>query len=123
MRALLLALALAVALKIWVSDSTYRSATEKALIAAYRERAVEACQSEAPRSADKAPLGLAVDWSRRTTAAVSIGNSAVNVYVWELENERWNDRFRKAFLILHATEASLSCAYDMEAGTASISGP
>lgn len=43
MRALILALALLAAGKIWFQDTLYRTATEDALVAAYRAPAAEAC--------------------------------------------------------------------------------
>ena len=47
MRAFVLLLALLAGLKIWASEQLFRSAAEEALVAAYRDRAVAACQKEA----------------------------------------------------------------------------
>ncbi|MFA5950183.1 MAG: hypothetical protein WC807_07860 [Hyphomicrobium sp.] len=120
MRALLLGLALLATLKIWVQDWAYRSATEHALIAAYRERAVAACQKAAPAAADTTPLGLAVDWSRQQDASITVGNSAVSVHIWDIQSKLWVDRYRKPYLILSAPDASLACAYDIDDSAAEI---
>ena len=120
MRALVLALALLAALKIWVQDSVYRSATEDALVAAYRARAADACARISP-SASRTPgtQGL-VDWSREAEPRLTVGNPAVRVRVWELDHELWDARFRQPYLILSAGRAGLSCAYDILADTAEI---
>jgi len=122
MRALLLGLALLAMLKIWAQDWVYRSATEHALIAAYLDRAVAACQKAAPAAAETTPLGLAVDWSRQQDASITVGNSAISVYIWEIDSRHWDDRYKKPYLILSASAASLTCAYDIDQGTAEISG-
>ena len=44
MRAVVMILALLAGLKIWAHDRMFRSGAEEALIAAYRERAIAACQ-------------------------------------------------------------------------------
>ncbi len=120
MRALILALALLAAGKIWFQDSIYRAATEEALVAAYRTRAAEACA----KSASVMPPGpnqeKAVDWSAEAEPHVVVGNPAVPVRVWQLEHEQWNARFRQPYLILSVERASLSCAYDLLSQTAEI---
>ena len=50
MRALVLALALLAALKIWAQYTSFRSAAEQALVVAYRDRAVTACRNEPQKS-------------------------------------------------------------------------
>lgn len=121
MRAVLLGLALLAALKIWVQDTAYRTATEHALLAAYRERANTSCQSATPDAARTSPLALAIDWSRQQEATIEIGNSALAIYPWQIDHDRWMDRFRKAYLIVKAPDAGLSCAYDLNVGKAEIS--
>jgi hypothetical protein len=123
MRALILALALFAAAKVWFQDNIYRSATEEALIAAYRIRAADACTrsttaTQASPSQEKQEK--AVDWSAEAEPHVSVGNPAIPVHVWQLEHEQWNARFRQPYLILEASHTNLSCAYDLLAGTAAI---
>lgn len=114
MRALVLALALLAVLKVWFQDSLYRSATEEALVSAYRTRAADACTHRAP-----APAG-AVNWSTEAEPRVTVGNPAIPVHVWQFEHELWNARFRQPYLILSVTRTGLSCAYDILADTAEI---
>ena len=54
MRAVVMILALLAGLKIWAHDQMFRSGAEEALIAAYRERAIAACQRDAARTSQGA---------------------------------------------------------------------
>lgn len=122
MRALVLALALLAALKIWAQESAYRSATEEALVSAYRARAAEACARVSPL-APIAPRETAdaLDWAASPTLRVAVGNPAIRVHLWQLDHELWNARFRQPYLILGDGPAGLSCTYDLLAGTARVS--
>lgn len=121
MRYFLLALALLAGLKIWVQSSVYRSATEEALVAAYRDRAREACQGEAQKADESAPLALAIDWTRDLEAAVQVGDPSLGVYIWQVEDPLWGARFKSLFVVLKARDAGLSCFYDVAKGGARIS--
>jgi hypothetical protein len=120
MRALILALALLAAAKVWFQDNIYRSGTEEALIAAYRARAADACARSALLM-QPAPLqDKPVDWATEAEPRIAVGNPAIPVHVWQLEHEQWNARFRQPYLILQASHANLSCAYDLLADRAEI---
>lgn len=121
MRALVIALALLAGLKIWIQHSVHRTATEEALVLAYRGRAADACLSQSAA----AGLGSAhsVDWTAGgVVPRVEIGNPALPVRIWQYDHELWEARFRRPYLVLSAeTEgATLSCSYDILAGTAAI---
>jgi hypothetical protein len=120
MRALILALALLAAVKIWFQDSIYRSATEEALVAAYRARAADACAKSASAMPPAPAQEKAVDWQTEAEPHVAVGNPAIPVHVWQLEHELWNARFRQPYLILSVSRANLSCAYDLLADKAEI---
>ena len=122
MRALVLALALLAALKVWAHESAYRSATEEALVSAYRARAAEACARVSPGT-PVAPgeTAGALDWATSPAARVAVGNPAVRVHLWQLDHELWNARFRQPYLVLGDGPAGLSCTYDLLAGTAEVS--
>ncbi len=111
MRALILALALLAALKIWTQDTFYRSATEEALINAYRARAASACAGLASGP------GLTPNWTAEPRFVV--GNPALKVHIWQFDHEQWNARFRQPFLIFPGG-SGISCTYDILAGTAEI---
>lgn len=118
MRALVLALALLAALKIWIQDSVYRSATEEALLAAYLGRAAEACAG-ASGPAPTAPAG-AVDWSAAAEPRVAVGNPAIPVHLWEFDDALWNARYRQPYLVLEAATGGLTCTYDILGAAAEI---
>lgn len=110
MRALVIALALLAALKVWVQDSVFRTAAEDAIELAYRARAADAC----------AHLD-STDWSTGVESRIAVGNPSLPVRIWQLDHELWNARFRQPFLILTAPGGqALSCTYDILAGTAAI---
>ena len=117
MRAFVLFLALLVAIKIWVQDSVYRSATQDALVAAYRARAAQACAASA--SPATPAEGTAINWLKDDDAHVTIGKPSVPVHFWQLDHELWDARFRQPYLMLSG-ENGVSCAYDLMADTAEI---
>jgi hypothetical protein len=121
MRALVLALALLAALKIWVQDSLYRSATEEALVSAYRARAADACAKVAPSAKPVGTPDGAVDWLTAPEGRVAVGNPAVAVHFWQFDHELWNARFRQPYLVLSAGGTSATCTYDILADTAEVS--
>jgi hypothetical protein len=117
MRLLVLALAILAGLKLWAQDTVYRSATQDALVAAYRDRAVAACQKE-PRGAASAP---AVNWSVVPDIKLVIGDSDLSVHVWEVDHELWNARYRNPYLVLSSgAGAHYICTYDIGLGTAHV---
>jgi hypothetical protein len=118
MRAIVVTLALLATLKIWVQDSLYRSATEEALVSAYRTRAADACTriSAAGRAS---PDG--VDWTKEGQPRVTVGNPAIAVHIWQFDHELWNARYRQPYLVLSRSGSSASCRYDILADRAEIS--
>lgn len=123
MRLLVLALALLAGLKLWAQDTVYRSATEDALVAAYRDRAVAACQKEPARDGrGSAGVTAAVNWSQAPSIKLVIGDNNLSVYVWEVDHELWNARYRTPYLVLVPSDrASIVCTYDIGHGTAHVS--
>lgn len=109
MRALVIALALLAAAKVWIQDSVFRAAAEDAIMLAYRARAADACATLS-----------ASDWSTGVDSRVAVGNPALDVHLWELDHALWNARFRQPYLVLTAPAPSRSCTYDILAGTASL---
>jgi hypothetical protein len=111
MRALIIALALLAAAKVWVQDSIFRTAAEDAIELAYRARAADAC----------AHLSAA-DWSAGVESRMRVGNPDLPVHLWQFDHELWNARFRQPYLVLTAPSPQLSCTYDILAGTAALAG-
>jgi hypothetical protein len=122
MRALVLTLALLAGLKIWAQDSVYRAATEEALVAAYRDRAISSCQRAPVKAELDRPINRATpNWASPSNIKVVIGKSSVPVYIWEVDHELWNARYRNPYLELSANGTErLVCNYDIGHGTAEI---
>ena len=90
LRALVITLALLAGAKIWAQDRLYRDGAQEALLRAYRERAIAACQSEQIfRAGAGGPL-----WTRPASVDLVIGRSNVDVRIWQLRSERWPARFK-----------------------------
>lgn len=124
MRAMVLALAVLAGLKVWTQDTFYRSATEDALISAYRGQAIAACQKEPQKDAKGRSLAPSiVTWAAPATVSLVIGNRNVPVHIWEIDHELWDARYKRAYLLLTSGErhARLVCAYDIAGKSAEIS--
>lgn len=122
MRGIVLCLALLAALKIWVQDSVYRSATQAALVAAYRVRAEAACGSSAIQAGTASPAGVAApDWAAAEEPRVVIGKASVPVHIWDYDHELWAARFRNAYLVLDSGGAT--CSYDLLGDSAEVARP
>lgn len=129
MRAFVLLLALLAGLKIWASEQLFRSAAEDALVAAYRDKAVAACQKEAgvkePGRDVKAGLAsaaAAAAWARPADIRLVIGKRGVDVNIWDRDNALWAVRYKYPFLVLKAAEGSGqgTCEYDVTLGQAAM---
>lgn len=117
MRLLVLALAILAGLKLWAQDTVYRSAAEDAIVTAYRDRAVAACQKVPRNTAGSA----AVNWSAVPEIKLVIGDSDLSVQVWEVDHELWNARYRNPYLVLSTgAGAHYICTYDIGHGTAHV---
>ena len=120
MKAIVILLAILAVIKVGIREHLSRSSSDDVIVAAYRERAADACQRE-PKS-----LALGVSdksWSRDTRARVAIGKTNVGVYLWQVDDERWNARYRNPYLHLNtvARGGKITCEYDIVNGAAIIS--
>jgi hypothetical protein len=117
MKAIVILLALLVAAKLGHQEYLYRASTREAIIGAYKERAVHACQKDA-RSVS---LGLAPQaWSNPSVKLV-IGKGTLDVQIWQVDHEMWNARYRNAYLFLTpASRSNLYCEYDIVNAAASV---
>lgn len=128
MRLVVVVLALLAAAKIWTQHQIYRSATEEALIAAYRDAAIAACRAlplpGTPLTrTEEARRVLAEAWATPASVQVVIGNSDVDVSIWQVDHAGWDLRFRHPQLILDAGEPRpiARCSYDVKLRRAAIS--
>lgn len=121
MRAVVLVLVGLAGLKVWTQDHIYRSATEEALVHAYRDRAIEACAKG--RREPRAGVGSA--WSHPSAIRLVIGKRDLDVAIWDVENALWAVRYKYPILVLDAGAQSpgLTCEYDVTLGTAAVHKP
>jgi hypothetical protein len=116
MRALVIVLAVLAGAKILAQERLYREGAEDALIRAYRERAMAACQSQQPpRASAAAPL-----WTRPASVALVIGRKSAAVNLWEVDNALWPARFKHPHVVLTAKDGVPRpvCEYDVVEGRA-----
>lgn len=127
MRSVVVALALLAGAKVYTQDKIYRSATEDALIHAYRAKAVDMCQrattaESAVSPSDGARRALSHAWGKPASLRLVIGNSDVDVRIWEIDHAAWAMRFKYPYVVLEAGEPTpfARCSYDVMLDRASI---
>jgi hypothetical protein len=120
MRALVIVLAIVAAAKVIAHERLYRQGTQEALLQAYRDRAVAACQSQQPLQVAAAGAATPL-WTRPARISLAIGRGDVDVKLWELGNELWASRFKHPHIVL-TTAPGAVCAYDVIEGRAYLSG-
>jgi hypothetical protein len=115
LRALVVALAVLAGAKIWTQDRLFREGAADALLLAYGERAMAACQSqEVPRAGASATL-----WTRPASVDLAIGRSGLDVQIWQLQSDRWPARFKHPHVVLTLAGTSPAvCEYDVIEGRA-----
>jgi hypothetical protein len=118
MKAVVLLLALLAALKIGYQEYMVRTATTEIIVAAYRERAVSACQRD-NRNPQIAP---GVAWARPSSVKLVIGKGNLDVYFWQVDHALWNARFKNPYLFLSAGDESsqVYCEFDIVNGAATV---
>jgi hypothetical protein len=115
LRALVIALALVAGVKICAQERLYRDGSEEALISAYRERAIAACQSV------QLPVTNAPLWTRPESVDLVIGRSNVAVHIWQVASERWPQRFKHPHVVLTlGGDSTPTCEYDVIEGRAYV---
>jgi hypothetical protein len=120
MKAIVILLALLAAAKLGYQEYLFRGATRDALIGAYKEHAVQACQKDARSQT----LGLGPQgWTNPKAIRLVIGKSSIDVYPWQVDHAMWNARYRNPYLLLTASQrsATISCEYDIVNAAASVS--
>jgi hypothetical protein len=135
MRALVVVLAVLAGVKLWTQERLYRDGAREALLMAYRDRAIAACQMSGPDTpANPAadPIGRLSDraapastaslplWTRPSSVSLAIGRSSAAVNIWEINNELWPARFKHPHVVLTASDRAphAVCEYDVIEGRA-----
>lgn len=123
MRAIVVILALLAAAKVGYHEYLYRSASSDIIIAAYRERAMAACRAQ-PTGAASATTDGSVRWNDVADIRLAIGNSAVDVALWDTGSPLWSARYKNPYLLLasRAGTGDVVCEYDVVHDLASIRG-
>ena len=119
MKAVVIFLALLAAAKIGYQEYLFRAATREAIIGAYKEHAVQACQKDARSHS----FGLGPQaWANPKAIRLVIGRSSLDVYPWQTDHALWNARYRNPYLIVVAQErpSHVLCEYDILNGAASV---
>lgn len=111
LRALVVTLAVLAGAKIFAQERLYRDGSEEALLRAYRDRAIAACQSSSI-SAAAADIPL---WTRPASVDLVIGRSNVDVRIWQITSERWPLRFKHPHVVLTLASGGTMpiCEYDV----------
>lgn len=138
MRALVILLAVLAVAKVWTQERLYRDGAREALLLAYRDRAIAACQMSAPDAPAIVPMSRVGDpigrsapastaalplWTRPSSVSLSIGRSSAPVSIWQINNELWPARFKHPHVVLTASERlpRAICEYDVIEGRAYVS--
>lgn len=118
MRALVFFLVLLAAAKVGYHEYMYRASTSEVIVAAYRERAVAACQ----RDTKDASIASASAWMKPETVKLVIGKGNLDVYPWQVDHALWNARYRNPYLFLTGREKGqrVYCEFDIVNGAAAV---
>lgn len=113
MRAIVYLLALAAAVKIGSAEYLFRTSAREVIVAAYRERAIQACQRDTRAALDGG--ASTASWTKPSDVRLSIGKSDLDVHLWQVDHHLWNARYRNPYLVLTVAgkSASLVCEYDV----------
>lgn len=119
MKAVVFFLAVLAMAKMGYHEYMFRIAAQDAMIAAYRERAAQACQKDI-RGVQMGVSPLL--WSNPASIRLVIGKSNLDVYFWQVDSDRWAARYRNPYLFLSASQrsGSVHCEYDIVNASASI---
>lgn len=121
MRAVAIILALLAGAKVWTHQTIFRQATEEALITAYRERAIEACERSSARAL-RGPRQERPTFINPSRVELVIGNSNIAVNIWDVDNALWGMRFKYPYLMVTSAEGTPAgrCQYDVTLASAEL---
>jgi hypothetical protein len=135
LRAFVFVLAVLAGVKVWTQERLYREGARDALLLAYRDRAIAACQMsapDAPMSRAAAPIARLSSaptstaslplWTRPSSVSLAIGRASAPVSIWEVNSELWPARFKHPHVVLTAKEhlPYQVCEYDVIEGRAYV---
>ena len=126
MRVILLILfALAIG-KVATQSYIRQDSAKTTIINAYREHALAACRQHLSRASgsvgatqDRGSQAYRPDHNTSVSVDLIIGNSNLDVRLWQTSHSHWSARYRDPFIVVKTNSASgLSvCQYDINHGT------
>jgi hypothetical protein len=118
MKAVVVLLAFLAALKVGYQEYVYRMASSEIIVAAYRERAITACQRE-PRGQQIVQASV---WAKPSHIRLLIGKSNLDVHFWQVDHALWNARYRNPYLFLSSGDRPnrVFCEFDIVNGSAQV---
>ncbi len=121
MKTVVFILVLLAGFKLGQQEYLYRTATRDVIVAAYKDRAAQACGKDSRN----AGLGVAPQsWASAASIQLVIGKSNLDVQLWQVDNHLWNARYRNPLIILSTdtrTGAGQAyCEYDIVNAAASV---
>ncbi len=118
MRILVIVLVLLAAAKIGTQQYLIASAKNEIIVAAYKERAVGACE----RAAKLKNVEVKPAWSQDGDVQLVIGKGNLDVHLWQLDHALWQARFKSPYLFLSMREEPqrIFCEFDIVQGQAIV---
>lgn len=123
MRKLVVLVVCLIAVKLGYQDYLFRASAREVIVSTFQDRALQVCQRHAKASV-VTPAGVAstASWSRPASVSLMIGKSGLDVWLWQVNSQQWNARYRNPYLLIVAerSSASLACEYDILNGSAQV---
>lgn len=112
-------LALLAISKIGYQEYLFRTSAVDVIVNAYRNRATTACQRDA--KIQHLPSSTAI-WRNPAELRLAIGKPNIDVYIWQINSNLWNARYRNPYLFLTAKRRTrdILCEYDIVHGVATV---
>ncbi|MEL7048376.1 MAG: hypothetical protein AAFO75_05340 [Pseudomonadota bacterium] len=120
MRWVVYGLAALVGLKFYMQDVLHQSGTANALIAAYGDRAVSACQKHQSKTTEANVPEL---WTDTDQISVTIGRENPRTNLWDIDHPSWSADYQQPYLVVGPADrhSPLICTFDFVTGTSQIS--
>lgn len=117
MKAMVFFLVLLATVKVGYQEYMFRMASNEVIVAAYRDRAVAACQ----RDAKGQSLIASSVWTKPKSVKLVIGKGNLDVYLWQVDHALWSARFKNPYLFLSAGDKpKVFCEFDIVHGAATV---
>lgn len=123
MRKLVAFVLLLIAAKLGYQEYLFRVSTREVIVSTFQERAVQTCQRQTRASAvTQSGTAPSSAWTRPSSVSLVIGKAGLDVQLWQINNAKWNARYRNPYLVIVAdgSAAGMACEYDILNGAAQI---